>query len=153
MNASPCSLPELQRWFATKGGTIQPVALGSFSLPQLPSHQERGLQTLEAISKGGLALTIPTQAFMGTRAALDKERSSVANALASHPHLFGSASSTLALFLMSELSLANESFFAPYLRCLPRAGETVGSEEAEVSTVLWGSSQLDMLQASPLAPT
>ena len=119
-------------------------------------EQQQAIAQASALEMANAQAAVTQQAAAAAALASSVARAanaSVANALASHPHLFGSASSTLALFLMSELSLANESFFAPYLRCLPRAGETVGSEEAEVSTVLWGSSQLDMLQASPLAPT
>ena len=144
-----CSLAALENWIASGGGFTRPISLAQFALPQLPSVKERGLQALEPIPKGGLILAVPTQAFMGTRAALDSRRSSIAGALTSHPHLFGSASSTLALFLLAELRRAESSYYAPYLRCLPRAGTAAGDEEAEVSTLLWGESQLEQLQVAP----
>ena len=122
---------ELVSWIRSHGGGVDAI-----HVPVRFPEGEVGVAASRHISKRELVMAIPTKLVISVDTALKSELKPFYN---KHKHIFhpdveeDAEFNILSVFLFSEYLKGKESFYSPYLKCLPKDGFLLMSEDTQVN--------------------
>ncbi|BET00936.1 Rubisco LSMT substrate-Hypothetical protein [Nesidiocoris tenuis] len=124
------TIGEMTKWMLDNGAQIEGVEIREMD------NFDYGISAMKDFAEGDLIISVPRKLMMSTESA---EKSELGHLSKTDPMLIHMPNVILALFLLLEKSRGPDSFWSPYIACLPSSYTTVMYFTGEELAALKGS--------------